>query len=159
LIRTLSVPITPSPDVGGAFGIRGFVIAEFLKPKNAGEQSGILLRQALGVQLSPRRISSALCGAMFAPTYIFRSHIRGRQSNSAYDDQQQHDIETHIDHPSMNLKAPTAPPEGYSIDCKEPIPIFVCILPVVTCLVKSPEPPPNSSIASSRGRKSALAAP
>jgi hypothetical protein len=113
---------SPGLDIGGAFRIGGFVIAEFLKPKNAGEQSGILLiRHACGVQLSARRFSSALCGAMFAPTDIFCSHVRRRQSNSAYDDQQQHDIETHIDHPSMNLKAPTAPPVGYSIDCKEPI--------------------------------------
>ncbi|HZE43453.1 MAG TPA: hypothetical protein VE058_06710 [Steroidobacteraceae bacterium] len=108
MIRALSVAITPSPDGGGAFGIRGFVIAEFLKPKNAGEQSGILLRQTCGVQLARRRFPAALCGAMFAPADIFCSHVRGGQSNSAYDDQQQHDIESHIDHPSMNLKAPTA---------------------------------------------------
>jgi hypothetical protein len=109
LIRALSVAITPSPDVGGAFGIRGFAIAEFLKPKNAGEQSGILLRQTCGVQLSPRRFSSALCGAMFAPTHIFCSHVRGRQSNSAYDDQQQHDIETHIDHPFKESQGTNRP--------------------------------------------------
>jgi hypothetical protein len=116
----------PSLDIGGGVGIGGFVIAEFLKLKNAGEQSGILLiRQTCGVQLSPHRFSSALCGAMFAPTDVFRSYIRGRQSNSAYDDQQQHDIESHIDHPTMNLKAPTAHPEGHSIDFKEPILILV----------------------------------
>lgn len=100
MIRALSVAITPGPDVGGAFGIRGFAIAEFLKPKNAGEQRGTLLRQTCGMQLSPRRFSSALCGAMFAPADIFCSHVRGRQSNSAYDDQQQHDIESHVDHPT-----------------------------------------------------------
>jgi hypothetical protein len=108
LIRALSVAITAGADVGGAFGIRGFAIAEFLKPKNAGEQSGILLRQTCGVQHSPRRFSSALCGAMFAPADIFCSHVRGGQSNSTYDDEQQHDIKSHIDHPSMNLNAPTA---------------------------------------------------
>jgi hypothetical protein len=127
LSRALSVAITPFTeristrriawrraaiprlDIGGDFGIGGFVMAEFLKPKNAGQQSGILLiRQTCGVQLSPRCFSAALYGAMFAPTNIFRSDVHGRQSNSAYDDQQQYDIEAHIDHPSMNLKAPTA---------------------------------------------------
>jgi hypothetical protein len=112
LIRALSVVPTaaiPIRDIGGAFRISGFVIAECLKQKNAGQQSGILLiRQTCGVQLSPRRFSSVLRGAMFAPTDIFGSDVRGRQSNSAYDDQQQHDIESHIDHPSMNLKAPIA---------------------------------------------------
>jgi hypothetical protein len=140
LIRELSVAMTPFTewistrriawrraaitrlDMGGAFRIGGFAMAEFLKTKHAGQQSGILLiRQTCGVQLSPRRFPSALCGAMFAPPDIFCSHVCGRQSDSAYDDQQQHDIEAHIDHPSTNLKAPTAPPEGYSIDFKEPI--------------------------------------
>jgi hypothetical protein len=77
------------------------------------------------VQLSQRRFSTALCGAMAAPTNIFRSDVRGRQANSAHDDQQQHDIETHSDHPSTNPKASTAPTEGYSIDCKVPIPNIV----------------------------------
>src|ERR1700688_3614611 len=96
---------------------------------------------------------------MLAPTDIFCSHVRRRQSNSAHDDQQQHDIETHTAHPSTNLKAPTAPPEGYPIDCKAPILITRLILPSVARLVKLPQPPPNLSIATSRGRKSGLAAP
>jgi hypothetical protein len=117
---------TRSLDIEGAIGIGGFVIAEFLKPKYAGEQSGIsLIRQTCSVQLSPRRFSSALCGAMFAPTDIFCSHVGGRQSNSAYDDQQQHDIESHIDHPLMNLKAPIAHLRVASIDFKEPILIWL----------------------------------
>jgi hypothetical protein len=92
------------------------------------------------VQLSQRCFFAALCGAMLAPTDILRSHIRGRQSNSAHDDQQQHDVETHSDHPSMNLKAPNAQPEGCSIDCKVPISILLFILPSVICLVKLPQP-------------------
>src|ERR1700733_6246806 len=96
---------------------------------------------------------------MLAPTDIFCSHIRRRQSKSAHDDQQQHDIETHTAHPSANLKAPTAPPEGYSMNCKPPIRITLLILPSVTFLVKLPQPPPNLSIATSRGRKSGLRVP
>jgi hypothetical protein len=111
---------TAGPASGGAFRIRGFVIAESLQPKNAGQSGILLIRQSCGVQLSQRRLSAARGGAMLAPTDIFRSHVLNRQPKSAHDDQQQHNIETHSDHPSTNLKAPNASPEGYSIDCKVP---------------------------------------
>jgi hypothetical protein len=40
----------------------------------------------------------------------------------------------------MNLKAPNARPEGYSIDCKVPISLLLIILPSVICLVKLGRP-------------------
>ena len=45
------------------------------------------------------------------------------------------------------------------MNCKPPIRITLLILPSVTCLVKLPQPPPNLSIATSRGRKSGLRVP
>ncbi|HMH89287.1 MAG TPA: hypothetical protein VK523_11615 [Steroidobacteraceae bacterium] len=119
-------------------------MAESLKPNDAGQSGILLIRQPCRVQFSQRGFSAALCGAMPAPTDIFRSHVCGRQPNAAHGDQQQHDIETHSDHPSTNHKAPTAPTEGYSIDCKALILILFAILPSVICLVKLPQPPPNS---------------
>lgn len=107
------------PDIRRVFGIRGFVFAESLKIQDAGKQAGILLfGQSLGMQFAQCRFSSTLRGAVLAPASIFRSHEGGGQSDSAEDDYHQRNIETHFDHPSTNLTAPSARREGHSTDCK-----------------------------------------
>ena len=71
-------------------GIRGFAVAESLHLHNAGKKLGIdLFGQSCGVQITKRRFSAALSGALLAPTAVFRSDVGDRQSDSAHNNRDQ----------------------------------------------------------------------